>query len=70
MPSRLNSSEMFSAADLSRYYVRNKVQFHLHQLTTEQRHPKTMNLSQVGISPKVHNKMIPFSFSGLYYKHC
>jgi N-acetylmuramic acid 6-phosphate etherase len=35
-----------NACHLSEDYVSNKGQFHLHTLTTEQRHPKTWNLSQ------------------------
>ena len=31
----------------SKDYVENKTQFHLHHLTTEQRHPNTMSLSRL-----------------------
>ena len=36
-----------SRSEMSLDFIENKVQFHLHRLTTEQRHPKTANLSQV-----------------------
>ena len=36
-----------SPRPLSEDYLRTKQQFHLHALLTEQRHPKTWNLSQV-----------------------
>ena len=63
----LQEMEIFKTSPLSLDYVQDKVQFHLHQLTTEQRHPKTMDLSQVDIQQKFSQAIGKMTKSNLNY---